>query len=147
MKLRAAGDEDLIIDLNAEVSRLLRTYLNSVRAKALRPGDEENPYLFPSQGEKAGLAQPYGAVLKRVCRWMDKVVGIKMNPHCFRHLLGLIWLKEDPGCLHRVQCLLGHKSMVTTITYYIEFQEEEVQAEWEKIMAKRSSRSRSEAEA
>jgi integrase len=139
VKAREAGDADLKIDLNPEMSRLLRTYLDRVRAKALRKGDETNPYLFPSQGERAELGTPYKGLLRRLCRRMAVEVGVETNPHLYRHLLGLIWLREDPGRLPQVQRLLGHKSITTTMEYYVEFQEEEVQKEWQKLLEEKAA--------
>lgn len=136
VKARKPGESNLVIDLNHETSRLLRTYLDRVRGKALQAGDEDNLHLFPAQGTGNDLGQPYRGLLRRVCRRVETEAGATMNPHLFRHLLGLIWLRDDPRCVAQVQRLLGHKSLATTMEYYVEFQEEEVQAEWHRLMEK-----------
>ncbi|MFC3168537.1 site-specific integrase [Paracoccus fontiphilus] len=107
-----------------ESTTLLRTYLDKLRPRVLRPGDEGNPYIFPGQGSSdEGLHQPYKTLLKRTTRLLARHVGIKINPHLYRHLVGWIWLKDSPDHLPQVQRLLGHTSIQTTQNYYAEIDE------------------------
>lgn len=116
VKMRSETDPELLIELPVEASRLLRQYIEKVRPSALLTGDDENPYLFPGQGHRLG--QPYENLLERLVTWVFRIVGAKIHPHLYRHLIGWIWLREDLGMLPVVQQLLGHKSLQTTIDYY-----------------------------
>jgi site-specific recombinase XerD len=42
----------------------------------------------------------------------------RMNPHLFRHLAALLYLKEHPGDFETVRRLLKHKKLETTVTFY-----------------------------
>ena len=130
VKMRDNGDADLPIPLSEGTSRLLRTYLEVLRPKLLMPDDRQNPYLFPSQG-KAAPGTHYGALLKRVTRLLARHVGVRIHPHLYRHLVGWIWLKDNPDHLPKVQRLLGHKSLQTTLDYYAELDEGLVLDAWQ----------------
>ena len=41
-----------------------------------------------------------------------------MNPHLFRHLVGLLYLEARPGDYESVRLLLGHKNINTTTGFY-----------------------------
>lgn len=133
VKMRDADDEDLRIPLDARTSKLLRHYVDTVRVKALLDQDNKNPYLFPRQ-TSGTLNQPYRNLLGRVTRLLQRHVGIRINPHLYRHLLGWIWLKDSLDHLPRVQRLLGHKSLQTTIEYYAELDESLVFDEWQNYL-------------
>ncbi|SPJ29405.1 site-specific integrase [Falsiruegeria mediterranea] len=130
VKMRGKGDADLPIPLSERTSRLLRNYLEVLRPRILRPEDKQNPYLFPSQGEKA-QSKHFSTLLKRVTRLLERHVGVSIHPHLYRHLIGWIWLKDSPDNLPKVQRLLGHKSLQTTLDYYAELDETLVLDEWQ----------------
>jgi integrase len=132
IKMRSGKDPDLPIPLGASVSRLLRAYVDGIREKALLPGDERNPYLFPGQDRRRfTLGQPYKGILQRVVKRVHKMVGVKINPHLYRHLIGWIWLRDNLDNLPKVQKLLGHTSLQTTIDHYAEIDEELALDEWQ----------------
>ena len=135
VKSRAASDPDLPIPLGPRTSRLLARYLDGVREAALLPGDERNPFLFPGQDDRSGaLGRPYTGLLKRVVACVHDRVGVRINPHLYRHLIGWIWLKDDIEALPQVQRLLGHKSLQTTITHYVEIDETLAFDRWQERM-------------
>lgn len=143
VKMRTADDEPLRIPFDAHLSKLLRNFVDAVRAKALLPGDERNPFLFPRQSGQSHLGQPYGNLLGRVTTLLHRHVGVRIHPHLYRHLIGWIWLKESLDNLPKVQRLLGHKSLQTTIDYYAELDAGLVFDEWQDfINGKRSTPSR-----
>ncbi|SFQ12350.1 tyrosine-type recombinase/integrase [Tranquillimonas alkanivorans] len=133
VKGREAGDPDLVIPLGEEQSATLRAYLDHVRPKALRPGDAANPYLFPSP-KKPGAH--YGALLNALCKQVHARTGAELHPHLYRHLVGWIWLKEDPDALPHVQRLLGHRSIATTMRYYAEIADQVAIDAWQKFISK-----------
>lgn len=135
VKLRNAKDADLVIPLNGFASKRLKLFMDKLRPLALAKGDEKNPYLFPGQGGKGSRAGgSYTGLLKRLCRKVARTTGVSINPHLYRHLLGWIWLKEDPGKLPAVQKLLGHKSLQTTLDYYAEVDENLALDQWQEYL-------------
>lgn len=140
IKMRTKDDPDLPIPLGENESRRLRLYLDKVRHKALRIGDEANSYLFPAQGPTVGPDEPFTGLLERLMRHTRRVTGIRMNPHLYRHFLGWLWLKEDPDRLPDVQRLLGHMSLETTLEFYAEIDESLSLDRWQTYLADKKSR-------
>ena len=138
--MRTSDDPDLPIPLGANESRRLRLYLDKIRPKALREGDEHNPFLFPAQGSSSDPNQPFVSVLERLMRHTNRITGIRMNPHLYRHFLGWLWLKEDPDRLPDVQRLLGHMSLETTLAFYAEIDETFALERWQAYLADKKSR-------
>lgn len=139
VKGRQSDDPDLHIPLDEHASARLKLFLDKVRPKVLRAGDDENPYIFPAQGD-GDAGQSYAGLLGRLARHTKRVVGFKMNPHLYRHFLGWLWLKEDPDRLPDVQRLLGHKRLETTLAHYAEIDEDLALDRWSKYLADRKSR-------
>ena len=124
VKLRGKGDADLPIPLGASASKLLKSYLGAFREVALLPGDDDNPFLFPGQDMRNPRpGRPYSGILLRLTRRVHSIVGVKIHPHLYRHLIGWIWLREDIDKLPQVMRLLGHKSLQTTLDHYAEIDE------------------------
>ncbi|UWR32682.1 site-specific integrase [Sulfitobacter sp. W027] len=140
LKMRTSDDPDLPIPLGENESRRLRMYLDKIRPKALRAGDEFNPFLFPAQGPTAARGQPYVSLLERLMRHTHRITGIRMNPHLYRHFIGWLWLKEDPNRLPDVQRLLGHISLETTLEFYAEIDEHFALERWQAYLSDKKSR-------
>ncbi len=140
VKMRNRKAPDLPVPLDGPSSRLLRMYIDEIRPDALREGDERNPYLFPEQGDRApGPDKPYRTLLKRLCRRVHEVVGVRINPHLYRHLIGWIWLKEDPDRLPDVRQLLGHRKLQTTLEFYVALDEELSLGRWQEYINERKA--------
>lgn len=132
VKGRKAGDPDYVVRLGGRASRLMQNYIEKIRPKLVHPDDKENPYLFLRQeGGKFEINEPYRGILKRVTRLLHQHVGVQINPHLYRHLVGWIWLKESMDNLPRVQRLLGHMRLQTTVEYYAELDETLVMDGWQ----------------
>ncbi len=132
VKGRKDGDTGYVVRLGGRASRLMRTYIEKIRPKLVHPGDTENPYLFPRQeGGGFKINAPYRGILRRVTRLLHQHVGVQINPHLYRHLIGWVWLKESMDNLPRVQRLLGHASLQTTVEYYAELDETLVLDGWQ----------------
>ena len=129
VKMRSAGDADLTIQLGKATSKLLKTYLETVRPAILTASQKENPYLFPAQG-KTNAEGHYAGLLKRVTTRLHQKVGVLIHPHLYRHLIGWIWLRDSLDNLPKVQRLLGHASLQTTIDHYAELDETLISNEW-----------------
>jgi integrase/transcriptional regulator with XRE-family HTH domain len=151
VKMREKDDPDLVIPLSPYASGILRAYIDKIRPLALparSEGDaeraEENPYLFPFQGDvrtAAADTQPYAGLLNRVVRAVHEHVGVRINPHLYRHLLGWIWLREDVSKLAAVSKLLGHRSVETTAKYYAEIDETLALQAWNDFLEKKREQS------
>ena len=135
VKGRGEGDADYVVRLGERASRLLRIYLEQIRPILLHTDDKANPYLFPRQeGGEFEINAPYRGILKRVTRLLHQHVGVQIHPHLYRHLIGWIWLKENTDNLPRVQRLLGHKSLKTTVEYYAELDDTLVMDGWQTFL-------------
>jgi integrase len=136
VKSRKQQDPPLIIPLDVKASKLLDQYLKSLRAKMLHPDDARNPFLFPSppHAGRQRIGGFYDGLPDRLVDQVHDRVGVRINPHLWRHLIGWIWLKEDPDKLPAVQKLLGHKSIVTTIKYYADIDESVVLKKWQEYL-------------
>lgn len=136
VKSRKRQDPPLVIPLDIKVSKLLDQYLKSLRPKMLHPDDDRNPYLFPSppHAGKQRVGGFYDGLPDRLVDQVHERVGVRIHPHLWRHLLGWIWLKEDPDKLPAVQKLLGHKSIQTTIKYYADIDESVVLKKWQEYL-------------
>ncbi|EAQ04644.1 hypothetical protein OB2597_05160 [Pseudooceanicola batsensis HTCC2597] len=139
VKMRGPDDEDLTLFLDGRQSKLLRSYLETVRAKCLVSGDDRNPYLFPAQVRKEEVGQPYKTILKRVTRVLNEKVGTRINPHLYRHLIGWIWLKQSIDNLPKVKRMLGHTRLQTTIDYYAELDPSLVFDAWNEHLNSKST--------
>jgi integrase len=138
VKMRSAGDADLTIQLSRAASKLLKTYLETVRPRILTSSQKQNPYLFPAQG-KTNAEGHYAGLLKRVTARLHQKVGVRINPHLYRHLIGWIWLRDSLDNLPKVQRLLGHKRLQTTIDHYAELDETLISNEWLAHLDRRSA--------
>ena len=140
IKMRDAAEGEMVVPLGIHTSRLMQAYLDTVRSHAIMPGDDRNPFLFPSQDASGrSHGQPYTGLLQRLVRLVRRHVGERIHPHLYRHLLGWIWLKDSLDHLPKVQRLLGHKRLQTTIDYYAEIDATLALQEWQdKIERKRS---------
>lgn len=136
VKSRQDEDGPLIIPLDAKASKLLDQYLKVLRPKVLHPDDKQNPFLFPSppHAGRQRLGNCYETLPDRLVDQVHDRVGVRINPHLWRHLLGWIWLREDPDKLPAVQKLLGHRNIQTTIIYYADIDESLVLTKWQEFL-------------
>ncbi len=86
--------------------------------KEVRPGSR---YLFCSRYGKRLLPDYMQKMVKRYSKKIDPHKDI--HPHCLRHSVATIWLKEGKP-VRGIQKQLGHKSLVTTQIYLDYFDED-----------------------
>lgn len=110
---------DVVAEFSEETTALLKLFIELVRPQlAKRVGaSAANPWLFPRKDNGPRSAWCVSTTLKSRA---EKVAGIKLNPHAFRHVIGLLVLEEDPNQLPLVSTLLGHGSLRTTSDWYAE---------------------------
>lgn len=131
IKKRTKGDADLSILLSEEQSERLWTYILRIRPHVLRRDDYENRNLFPCISTKVQAPnRSYDNLLPGLCKVVSRKLGVEIHPHLYRHLIGWIWLKDDPTRLPDVQKMLGHKSLATTLASYAELDESGILQSW-----------------
>lgn len=79
-------------------------------------GGKASPWLFPGRDPSKPKHGVSIAVQVRETIWEQ--LGVRMNPHLFRHLAGKLYLDLDPGNYEGPRRLLGHRDINTTTTYY-----------------------------
>ena len=57
--------------------------------------------------------------LEQISGRLWKELGLEVTPHQFRHAAAYIILKADPGNYELVRRVLGHRSITTTLNFYI----------------------------
>jgi integrase len=105
---------DMEIPLSGRTIPLLRSYMEIYQPILSRGYSTD--LLFPGMD-----SQPLGSSLfsGRITNTILKETGLVMNLHLFRHLGALSYLNAHPGDYETVRRFLGHKSIMTTINFYV----------------------------
>ena len=99
---------------DAELTALIDDYIHNHLHVLLRGSNE--PWLFPGlRGGHKGLATLSGQITKRI----QKVTGLRLTVHQFRHAAAALILRAKPGNYEYVRRILGHRNIQTTINFYI----------------------------
>jgi integrase len=120
------NDIDLEFKLPPWVIDILKFYLTKARPLLAKEG---NAYLFP--GHSASHKGP-GLLSKQIKQTAEHVMGVPVTAHQFRHLVGLLYLLENPGGHEVVRRLLGHKRIETTISFYAGMEQAAAIALWDR---------------
>jgi hypothetical protein len=72
--------------------------------------------LFPGNG---GRPKTTRTLRKQISETVHFYTGMRMHPHLFRHAVAKLYLDDNPGSYEVVRRVLGHKSINTTIGFYI----------------------------
>jgi integrase len=96
-------------------TRMLEKYIRRHRPALAAP---DCPWLFPGRG---GTAKNHSTLRSQLQGQINRLVGIHMTPHQFRHLAAKLYLDRNPGQYEVVRRLLGHKTIKTTLAFYAEF--------------------------
>ncbi len=57
----------------------------------------------------------------QIRKLVTRELGASVNPHLFRHLAAMLWLKAEPGNYEVARLFLGHSSTSSTIAAYADF--------------------------
>jgi integrase len=108
---------DIEAPLPKPTAELLDLYLMHFRP---RLKNANTRWLFPGRG----LLHPKSIqqLRKQFQDTFARDFGLKVNPHLFRHLAAMIFLRANPGQYGVVKLLLGHKSIETTMAFYCGFE-------------------------
>jgi integrase len=104
---------DLEFPFDQELTGLIDEYVHHFRPSLLRGSNEL--WLFP--GETGGCKDAK-TLSDQITERVEKVTGLFITVHQFRHAAAAIWLQYKPGDYERVRRILGHKRLQTTINFY-----------------------------
>jgi integrase len=88
--------------------------------------------LFP--GRVPGSIFSDNGIRRSLMGLVDQRLGLTINPHLFRHLGALIFLKANPGQHETVRQLLGHKNIQTTTEFYSSFETDEAMRRFASVL-------------
>jgi len=111
------NDEPLDFPLPAETVVLIDRYVDTYRPLLVR--DPTNRALFPNSTNGSKGRSLLG---KQISETVFKYIGVKMNPHLFRHVAAKLFLDQTPGGYGVVQRVLAHRSADTTTRFYTGFE-------------------------
>ena len=97
-----------------QLSARIDHYLNRFRGH-LPGADQHNGMWASNRGRPLSSDALYAAVCKR----SEKALGIRVNPHRFRHAAATLLSIHDPANVRCAKDLLGHASFDTTEAHYI----------------------------
>lgn len=93
------------VELPPHLVALVNLYLTRYRPLLL---DGPSEYLFPA---KNGGPRSSTTIYHGVTKLTHRYVGVKINPHLFRHLMATIFLEQRPGDYETVRRTLAHTSL------------------------------------
>lgn len=102
----------LAFEVSDGLGAVMDVYL--ARCRPVLAGDPQG-FLFPAR--KGGAKTP-STLADQIKRTIWQETGIDLNPHAFRHLAALLFLRAHPGEYETVRLLLGHKDLSTTVGAY-----------------------------
>jgi integrase len=100
--------------LQPELSELIDEYTNDYRPTLLR--GSKDLWLFP--GQKREIKNSRTLSLQVTDR-VIKATGLRITVHQFRHAAAAIFLKHRPGQYELVRQMLGHRSIQSTMNFYV----------------------------
>jgi integrase len=104
---------DLTSELDEYVTAVIDEYVHDFRPALMRGSNED--WLFP--GGKGGSkdAHLFGI---QVTERIQKVTGLRITLHQYRHAAAAVYLKHHPGDYETVRRFLGHRNIRTTVKFY-----------------------------
>ena len=124
------NEQDLDFPLGKTTIALLDLYLKVYRPLLLK-GKKDQGSLFISWN---GVPKTETALSAQITKFIKHEAGYHLNPHAFRHLMGLIFLRTFPGEYEPVRQLLGHKDIRTTIKFYVGLETQDSFKRLDKVM-------------
>jgi integrase len=100
--------------LDKAPTALIDEYVHTFRPALMRGHNSD--WLFPS--ENGGHKRP-STLSVQICNQVERHVGFAVTAHQFRHAAAAIILKAKPGNYELARRVLGHRSIQTTINFYI----------------------------
>jgi integrase len=104
---------DLTFELDDYVTAIIDEYVHDFRSAVMRGSNED--WLFPRQGTGAKDPHLFGI---QITERIQKVTGLRITLHQYRHAAAAVYLKEHPGEYETVRHFLGHRNIRTTVKFY-----------------------------
>jgi integrase len=104
---------DLTAELDKHETDLIDEYIQNYRPALMRGSNAD--WLFP--GSKGGPKASHLFGIQITDR-IQRLTGVRMTIHQFRHAAAAIYLKNHPGNYEIVRQFLGHRNIRTTVKYY-----------------------------
>jgi len=95
-------------------SALIDEYIHQHRPHLMQGFDHD--WLFAGAGREHKGTK---TLSEQISQRLWKELGLEITPHQFRHAAAYIMLKADPGNYELVRRVLGHRSIATTLNFYI----------------------------
>ena len=103
--------------LDETVTAIIDEYVHDFRPDVIRGSNAD--WLFPGE---AGEHKEKISFSTQIVDRVEQSTGLRITVHQFRHAAGALILKHRPGEYELVRRLLGHKSVQTTIKFYLELE-------------------------
>jgi integrase len=104
---------DLEFEFDDFVTAVIDEYVHDYRPVLLRGRSED--WLFP--GETGGSKDAHFIGIQVTDR-IQKVTGLRITLHQYRHAAAAVYLKDHPGDYETVRRFLGHRNIRTTVNFY-----------------------------
>ena len=104
---------DLTFELDEYVTAVIDEYVHDYRPAVTRGSNED--WLFPGGEGGAKDAHLMGI---QVTDRIQKVTGLRITLHQYRHAAAAVYLKHHPGDYETVRRFLGHRNVNTTVKFY-----------------------------
>jgi integrase len=104
---------DLTFELDDYVTAVIDEYVHDYRPAVMRGSNED--WLFP--GGDGGSKNPHLFGIQ-ITERIQKVNGLRITLHQFRHAAAAVYLKDQPGDYETVRRFLGHRNIQTTVRFY-----------------------------
>jgi integrase len=114
-KYDVKNNVSLQFKLDDRTTAIIDEYVHDFRPALTRGSNAD--WLFP--GQAGGHKEKISFSTQIVAR-IYKATGLRITVHQFRHAAGALILKHRPGEYELVRRILGHKSVTTTMKFYLE---------------------------
>jgi integrase len=104
---------DLTFELDDYVTAVIDEYVHDFRPAVMRGSNED--WLFP--GTEGGSKDPHLFGIQ-ITERIQKVTGLRITLHQYRHAAAAVYLKHHPGDYETVRRFLGHRNIRTTVKFY-----------------------------
>ena len=130
------NERDLDYPLGKNTIDLLDLYIHLYRPLLLKGRPDDGTLFISLNGKKKSDA----TLSAQITHFIKVETGFHLNPHAFRHLIGLIFLRSFPGEYEPVRQMLGHQDIKTTIKLYVGLETQDTFKRLDNILTNYSER-------